>query len=54
MRFVNIYYAYVRNHNYNGGHDSITLEPKTDDLIRKNKRGKYLLDDSEINQDLIT
>jgi len=30
------------------------LQPKTEDLIRKNKRGKYLLDDSEINQDLIT
>ena len=23
------------------------LEPKTEELIRKNKRGKYLLDDSE-------
>jgi hypothetical protein len=31
-----------------------SLEPKTEDLIRKNKRGnKYLLDDSEINQDLM-
>jgi hypothetical protein len=28
------------------------LEPRTEDLIRKNKRGKYRLDDSEINQDL--
>ena len=30
------------------------LEPKTEDLIRKNKRDKYLLEDSEINQDLIS
>ena len=29
------------------------LEPKTEDLIRKNKRGKYLFDDSESNEDLM-
>ena len=31
------------------------LEPKTEELIRKNKKkNEYVLDDSEINQDLIT
>ena len=30
------------------------LEPKTDDLIRRNKKkNEYVLDDSEINQDLM-